>query len=212
MISFVVLLLICVKFGDFVFLPEKVSAAEPVNIKFTKLLDVKVEGRANSWKNDLGRFLYPQNEDVDLGTKEEYVQVPMKFSFAIDRVNGFQEYENTLKNVFDQCKYLVGKSQISFCRLNPVRTLSETGNTYPRSCREILESGNNKSGVYIIKPRTSNKPFAVLCDMETKGADGLIFRRGLMDLKIFIYLGETTNSVLGILWLNFGLDWKIFTI
>ncbi|XP_072393588.1 microfibril-associated glycoprotein 4-like [Diabrotica undecimpunctata] len=169
MISFVVLLFICVKFGESVFLPEKVSAAEPVNVKFTKLLDVKVEGKANSWKNDLGRLLYPQSEDVDLGTKEEYVQVPMKFSFAIDKINTLQEYENTFKSVFDQCKYLVGKSQPWFCLLNPARTLSEAEHVYPRSCREILESGQNKSGVYTIKPRTSNKPFAVLCDMETKG-------------------------------------------
>ncbi|XP_072395490.1 microfibril-associated glycoprotein 4-like [Diabrotica undecimpunctata] len=165
MISYIVFLL-CVYLGEYV-LSEKLSAAAPVDVKFTKLLDVKLESRTSSLRNDLGRFLYPQTEDIDLGTREEYLQVPVKLSFGTDRQNGIQEYEKTILKVFDQCKYLVGRSQTPFCRLNP--DAKNLANNYPRSCREILEAGNNKSGVYQIKPRTSNKPIAVLCDMETKG-------------------------------------------
>ncbi|CAH1279068.1 unnamed protein product [Diabrotica balteata] len=165
MMSYTVLLL-CVYLGEYV-LSEKLSAAAPVDVKFTKLLDVKLESRTSSLRNDLGRFLYPQTEDIDLGTREDYLQVPLKLSFGIDRQNGIQEYEKTISSMFDQCKYLVGRSQIPFCRLNPVAKNSE--NNYPRSCREILEAGNNKSGIYQIKPRTSSKAYAVLCDMETKG-------------------------------------------
>ncbi|XP_050511903.1 microfibril-associated glycoprotein 4-like isoform X4 [Diabrotica virgifera virgifera] len=166
MISSIVVLLILVYSSEYV-VSEKLSVAAPADVKFTKLLDVKFESRTSSLRNDFGRFLYPQTEDIDLGTKEEYWQVPLKLSFGIDRQNSIQEYEKTILNVFDQCKYLVGRSQIPLCRLNPVEKNSE--NNHPRSCREILEAGNNKSGVYQIKPRTSSKQFAVLCDMETKG-------------------------------------------
>uniref|UniRef100_A0A6P7GRB7 Ficolin-2-like n=1 Tax=Diabrotica virgifera virgifera TaxID=50390 RepID=A0A6P7GRB7_DIAVI len=102
-------------------------------------------------------------------TKEDYIQIPLKISIAVDRENKIQEYKNTITNLFDQCKYLVGRSKIPFCRLNPLTENPDTSSNYPRSCREILESGNNKSGVYKIKPRTNSKPFTVLCDMETDG-------------------------------------------
>uniref|UniRef100_A0A6P7GF50 Angiopoietin-1-like isoform X2 n=1 Tax=Diabrotica virgifera virgifera TaxID=50390 RepID=A0A6P7GF50_DIAVI len=165
MISSIVLLL-CVCSNEYV-VSEKLSAAAPVDVKFTKLLDVKFESRTSSLRNDVGRFLYPQTEDIDLGTKDEYFQVPLKLSFGIDSQNGNQENEKPMSSMFDQCKYLVGRSQTPFCRLNLVA--KDSKNSHPRSCREILEAGNNKSGVYQIKPRTSSKPFAVLCDMETKG-------------------------------------------
>ncbi|XP_050511907.1 microfibril-associated glycoprotein 4-like isoform X8 [Diabrotica virgifera virgifera] len=94
MISSIVVLLILVYSSEYV-VSEKLSAGALADVKFTKLLDVKFESRTSSLRNDFGRFLYPQTEDINLG--------------------------------------------------------------------------NNKSGVYQIKPRTSSKPFAVLCDMETKG-------------------------------------------
>uniref|UniRef100_A0A6P7EZ46 Ficolin-1-like n=1 Tax=Diabrotica virgifera virgifera TaxID=50390 RepID=A0A6P7EZ46_DIAVI len=217
MISFVVLLLICVKFGVSLS-PAEVPAANPVNVKFS--VDFTAEGGANSWKNDLSKFIYPENEAFVLDTTKDSEKVHMMPSFVVDKLNSLQEYEstlknvsdklnslqeyentlknvsdklnnlqeyeNTLKNVFDklntlqdyentlkhfldQCKYLVGKSQIPLCRLNPVQTVSEAEHAYPTSCKEILKSGKNKSDVYVIKPKTSNKPFAVLCDMETKG-------------------------------------------
>uniref|UniRef100_A0A6P7FXC2 Microfibril-associated glycoprotein 4-like n=1 Tax=Diabrotica virgifera virgifera TaxID=50390 RepID=A0A6P7FXC2_DIAVI len=166
MISSIVLL-VCVCSSEYV-VSEKLSAATPADVKFTKLLDVKFESRTSSLRNDIGRFLYPQTEDIDIGTREEYLQVPVKLSFGIDRQNGIQEYEKTVSSMFEQCKYLVGRSQIPLCRLNPIIAI-DSENIHPRSCREILEAGNNKSGVYQIKPRTSSKPFAVLCDMETKG-------------------------------------------
>uniref|UniRef100_A0A6P7F827 Angiopoietin-4-like n=1 Tax=Diabrotica virgifera virgifera TaxID=50390 RepID=A0A6P7F827_DIAVI len=178
MISFVIILLICAKFGDSVCPPEKVSPTD---------------AGANTWKNDL---------DLRLGAKKDNEKVPMKSSSVVDKPSCLQEYENTLKsifdklnslqecentlkhvshqlnslleyentnNVFDQCKYLIGKSQIPFCRLNPEQPFSEAEHAYPSSCKEILKSGKNKSDVYIIKPKTSTKPFAVLCDMETRG-------------------------------------------
>ncbi|XP_050511910.1 microfibril-associated glycoprotein 4-like isoform X2 [Diabrotica virgifera virgifera] len=165
MISSIVLLL-CVCSNEYV-VSEKLSASTPIDVKLTKLLDVKFESRTSSLRNDFGRFLYPQTEDIDLGTKDEYFQVPLKLSFGIDRQNGIQENEKTISSMFEQCKYLVGRSQTPFCRLNLVT--NNSANNHPKSCREILEAGNNKSGVYQIKPRTSRKPFAVLCDMETKG-------------------------------------------
>ncbi|XP_028142960.1 microfibril-associated glycoprotein 4-like [Diabrotica virgifera virgifera] len=166
MSSLVLLLYVCL--SEYV-MSEKLSAAVPVDIKFTKLMDVKLESpsRTSSFSNDIGTFLYPQTENIGSETKEDYFQVPIKLSFGIDKQNGIQDYEKPISSVFDQCKYLVGRSQLPICRLNPVAKNLE--NNYPRSCREILEAGNNKSGVYVIKPRTSNKPFAVLCDMETKG-------------------------------------------
>ncbi|XP_050511909.1 microfibril-associated glycoprotein 4-like isoform X1 [Diabrotica virgifera virgifera] len=165
MISSIVLLIFV--FSTEYVVSEKLSASTPIDVKLTKLLDVKFESRTSSLRNDFGRFLYPQTEDIDLGTKDEYFQVPLKLSFGIDRQNGIQENEKTISSMFEQCKYLVGRSQTPFCRLNLVT--NNSANNHPKSCREILEAGNNKSGVYQIKPRTSRKPFAVLCDMETKG-------------------------------------------
>ncbi|XP_050498822.1 ficolin-2-like [Diabrotica virgifera virgifera] len=163
MISFVVLLLICAKFGVSQSPAEVVSAPNPINVKFTKSIDFTVEGGTNSWKDDLRKFLFQENEAFNLGTKKDNENVSNKSS------SGLHKYENTLKNIFDKCKYMVGKSQIPFCLLNPAQTFSEADHVYPSSCKEILKSGKNKSDVYIIKPKTSNKPFAVLCDMEIKG-------------------------------------------
>ncbi|XP_072395487.1 microfibril-associated glycoprotein 4-like isoform X2 [Diabrotica undecimpunctata] len=164
--SLVIVLLLC---GNLkIALSETPLPADPVNVKFTKLLDVKVEGRTTAWNDNLGRFMYQQPEEINIGTKEDYVQIPFKIALAVDKENKIQEYQNTITNLFDQCKYLVGRSKIPFCRLNPL-TENSSKKTYPRSCREILESGNNKSGVYEIKPRTSSKPFSVLCDMDTDG-------------------------------------------
>ncbi|XP_028140671.1 fibrinogen-like protein 1 isoform X1 [Diabrotica virgifera virgifera] len=252
MISWVALLLICAKFAVGFHSPaEEVPAADPNNVKFRKCVDFTAEGGANSWKQDLKTFLYPENEAFDLGTKkdndkfrmmslavvdklnslQEYANTVKNVSDKLnslqeyentlknvsDRLNSLQQYENTLKNVldklnslqeyentlkpvfdklnslqeyentlkhtfdklsnvqeyqkkvFDKCKYLVGKSQIPFCGLNPEQPFSETEHAYPSSCKEILKGGKNKSGVYIIKPKRSGKSVAVLCDMETKG-------------------------------------------
>ncbi|XP_072395485.1 microfibril-associated glycoprotein 4-like isoform X2 [Diabrotica undecimpunctata] len=105
------------------------------------------------------------------GEQGETISFPMQLSITLgdENGNGPQGNGGNFKNIFDQCKYLVGSSQIFFCRLNPVTKSSEVNVTYPKSCREILEAGNTKSGVYEIKPLLSNKPFAVLCDMETRG-------------------------------------------
>ncbi|XP_050513139.1 angiopoietin-related protein 7 [Diabrotica virgifera virgifera] len=239
--SLAIMLLLC---GNLkIALSETVPAADPNNVKFRKCVDFTAEGGANSWKEDLRTFLYPEKEAFDLGTKEDNEKFRMMSSAVVDKLNSLQEYENTLKNVsdklnslkeyentlkntlvsslkeyentfkntllnslqeyentlkpvfdklniseeyentkhtfdklnivqknvFDKCKYLVGKSQIPFCGLNPEQPFSEAEDAYPRSCKEILKSGKNKSDVYIIKPKRSIKPFAVLCDMETKG-------------------------------------------
>ncbi|CAH1170160.1 unnamed protein product [Phaedon cochleariae] len=39
----------------------------------------------------------------------------------------------------------------------------------PKNCLEVLEYGNNVSGVYQIQPDRLKEPFMVLCDMEIKG-------------------------------------------
>ncbi|XP_028142963.1 microfibril-associated glycoprotein 4-like [Diabrotica virgifera virgifera] len=162
-----IVLLLCVCLSGYV-VSEKLPGAVPVDIKFTKLMDVKLESpsRTSSLSNDIGRFLYPRLENTGSEAREDYLQIPLKLSFGVDKQNGIPEYEKTTSIIFDQCKYLVGRNQLPICRLNPVATNLE--NNYPRSCREILEAGNNKSGVYQIKPRTSNKAYYVLCDMETK--------------------------------------------
>ncbi|KAF2881484.1 hypothetical protein ILUMI_24682 [Ignelater luminosus] len=37
----------------------------------------------------------------------------------------------------------------------------------PKSCQEIQDSGNSKSGIYRIQPEHAAKPFMVVCDLET---------------------------------------------
>lgn len=39
----------------------------------------------------------------------------------------------------------------------------------PKSCQDIQNSGNSKSGIYRIQPEHSSKPFMVVCDLETLG-------------------------------------------
>ncbi|XP_072395493.1 microfibril-associated glycoprotein 4-like isoform X1 [Diabrotica undecimpunctata] len=163
MISVAIIFLICATFAEnAVYVGRGYDTADdPLNVKITKLLDVNLESKASSWKNDLSRFYQPQREDNDIDKKDGYVQIPMKFSFAVD--------EKRNPNILEGCRNLVGVSQPSLCFLKSSSTAAEKYIAYPRSCREIQENGNNKSGIYEIKPRTSSKPFAVLCDMEIQG-------------------------------------------
>lgn len=41
--------------------------------------------------------------------------------------------------------------------------------TVPKDCKEILNRGTTKSGIYKIKPEHSSKTFMVYCDMVTNG-------------------------------------------
>ncbi|XP_028127851.1 microfibril-associated glycoprotein 4-like isoform X1 [Diabrotica virgifera virgifera] len=145
------------------------SENDPVNMKLTKLLDVKIESKSDYWKNDLSRLLQSQAEENSLGKNEEYVQVPLKLSFGIERTNNKDSGEEGMESIFQTCGSLVGRNQLPFCRFNPHKVQKLNSNSYPRSCREILESGKNQSGIYVIKPRTSSKPYSVLCDMESRG-------------------------------------------
>uniref|UniRef100_A0A6P7EXG2 Microfibril-associated glycoprotein 4-like n=1 Tax=Diabrotica virgifera virgifera TaxID=50390 RepID=A0A6P7EXG2_DIAVI len=146
------------------------SENDPVNMQLTKLLDVKIESKSDYWKNDLSRLLKSQAEENNIGkNEEEYVQVPLKLSFGIERTNNKNSFEKGMESIFKTCGSLVGRSQLPFCRFNPHKGQEVNFNSYPRSCREILESGNNHSGIYVIKPRTSSKPYSVLCDMESRG-------------------------------------------
>ncbi|CAH0546074.1 unnamed protein product [Brassicogethes aeneus] len=39
----------------------------------------------------------------------------------------------------------------------------------PKNCKDILEKGETKTGIYLIQPNGVSKPFMVLCDMDTRG-------------------------------------------
>ncbi|KAJ8924987.1 hypothetical protein NQ315_001152 [Exocentrus adspersus] len=41
--------------------------------------------------------------------------------------------------------------------------------TAPRNCKDVQESGNKASGIYLIHPDTSHAPFMALCDLDTQG-------------------------------------------
>uniref|UniRef100_A0A6P7G800 Microfibril-associated glycoprotein 4-like isoform X1 n=1 Tax=Diabrotica virgifera virgifera TaxID=50390 RepID=A0A6P7G800_DIAVI len=112
----------------------------------------------------------PVTKQLDItGEQGETINFPLQVSITLGDEDVSKGNEGNLKNIFDQCKYLVGSSQIPFCRLNPATKSSEADKTYPKSCKEIMEGGINKSGVYEIKTLLSKSPFAVLCDMETRG-------------------------------------------
>ncbi|XP_050513143.1 angiopoietin-4 isoform X2 [Diabrotica virgifera virgifera] len=112
----------------------------------------------------------PVTKQLDItGEQGETINFPLQVSITLGDEDVSKGNGGNLKNIFDQCKYLVGSSQIPFCRLNPATKSSEADKTYPKSCKEIMEGGINKSGVYEIKTLLSKSPFAVLCDMETRG-------------------------------------------
>ncbi|XP_028140673.1 uncharacterized protein LOC114334777 isoform X3 [Diabrotica virgifera virgifera] len=276
MISWVALLLICAKFAVGFHSPaEEVPAADPNNVKFRKCVDFTAEGGANSWKQDLKTFLYPENEAFDLGTKkdndkfrmmslavvdklnslQEYANTVKNVSDKLnslqeyentlknvsDRLNSLQQYENTLKNVldklnslqeyentlkpvfdklnslqeyentlkhtfdklsnvqeyqkkvFDKCKYLVGKSQIPFCGLNPEQPFSETEHAYPSSCKEILKGAFESSELLVELTDTDKKNYYAQYSSFSIGneKDGYILN------KIGGFSGDAGNSLIG---------------
>ncbi|XP_050511912.1 microfibril-associated glycoprotein 4-like isoform X1 [Diabrotica virgifera virgifera] len=165
MISLPVLLMICVTIGEISVYGSRVTDDDPMNFKLTKLLDVKLESKTDSWKNDLSRLFHEQIDNNESGKSEDSFQIPMKLSFAVEKTIK-QNDEKLGNDVLEGCHNLVGRSKIPLCYMN---SKPPSNSTFPRSCREVKESGRNISGIYEIKPRTSSKPFAVLCDMETKG-------------------------------------------
>ncbi|XP_056631860.1 microfibril-associated glycoprotein 4-like [Diorhabda sublineata] len=127
---------------------------ETSNLEFFKLLGLKVKA------NDLGEVISTQFEKNGNANH--------KFTLDLDYVD--KKHENHIPDSFDYievCKSLVGTSTIPICRL--YKNSKGEKKNFPRSCQEILESGNNKSGIYEINPRMSSEPLTVLCDMETKG-------------------------------------------
>ncbi|CAF4421434.1 unnamed protein product, partial [Adineta steineri] len=83
-------------------------------------------------------------------------------------------------------------------------------------CSEVYASGKRTTGIYEIWPRTSPKPFRVLCDMDTDGGGWTViqhrgdyypqtnfyqtwstYKRGFGDLTRDFYLGNEKIYLIG---------------
>ncbi|XP_050513147.1 microfibril-associated glycoprotein 4-like isoform X2 [Diabrotica virgifera virgifera] len=107
------------------------------------------------------------NLKIALSETQELLELTPESRPAIRRRWYPQPEEITITyrpNALDGCRNLVGTSKPSLCSVD-----SSTPYYYPRSCSDILQSGGNRSGIYVIKPRGSKEPFEVLCDMEIQG-------------------------------------------
>ncbi|CAH1160120.1 unnamed protein product [Phaedon cochleariae] len=67
------------------------------------------------------------------------------------------------------CRTLVGVDKLPICKILEKNEAQENFSSTPRSCKDIQRSGQTVSGLYEIQPKMSQKPFTVLCDMQTKG-------------------------------------------
>ncbi|CAH1108632.1 unnamed protein product [Psylliodes chrysocephalus] len=86
----------------------------------------------------------------------------------INNIGNVDVYNNEI------CKRAVGMSKPQFCELLEEDIINKN---VPRSCKEIQEKGQNKSGIYEIQPKSSLRPIWVLCDMDTKGGGWVVVQK-----------------------------------
>ncbi|EFA01315.2 Protein scabrous-like Protein [Tribolium castaneum] len=77
----------------------------------------------------------------------------LKFSVRNNK-NRINELEEQVQEIWDY--------------INSTQVVKASKNNVPKSCKEVLDSGRNISGVYNIQPKNTSQSFMVFCNMELK--------------------------------------------
>ncbi|XP_074042740.1 microfibril-associated glycoprotein 4 [Leptinotarsa decemlineata] len=132
---------------------------ESEEFKLTKLFDIHLKGGYDQLHPNLKNFIGSQIE-----SNEERHRSQVGCTMLNDGDSLLEKLENiTFSQWSPNCKFLVGTDKSPLCYQHEIEK------PLPRSCKEIQKNGNNISGIYEVQPKMSEKPFMVLCDMETMG-------------------------------------------
>ncbi|XP_056631859.1 microfibril-associated glycoprotein 4-like [Diorhabda sublineata] len=185
-----ILLLFFVSFGKgaIFYVRDNDRNSDPSYMEYFKLLGLRLDTNSDILKNDLNEAISAQVHKIGNGKYDESLEAPMTFNLGVHKTkDGYESSASVFFDYAEKCKSLVGTSISSICRL--IYKGSDDNNHYlPRSCKEILDRGYNKSGIYEIHPYASNKPFLVLCDMETRGGGWTHIQKRFDESQDF-YLG-----------------------
>ncbi|XP_063915270.1 fibrinogen C domain-containing protein 1-like isoform X1 [Zophobas morio] len=104
-------------------------------------------------------------------TRIEYTQTLKENT---QRLQALERQNTQLQTTLDSVNLHLNSIQTLLEKLANAKTPTQT-KSFPTSCKDIKDSGNKVSGMYLIQPKYSSESFMVLCDMDTSGGGWAYF-------------------------------------